>query len=398
VYKNSKRIIFFHKRLLQLGGAERLLISESNELSNMGCKVIIASFYIDQNIKKLFAKNISIIEFGGIASSNSLMELKCLYSFYKFCRIHRNYTYITASGIVEVFMMSKLTGLKYIYEDHHPITMSPIDYIRSSFQMRKAIHEYYPKSELYNAPKNFKIATLKSLYLSLIFHIYYRAYHGAHKVLVLSVYAKREKRLLLGIEADILQGGVDELLLNDIQSNEIEDKTIISLSRLHSKKNISLLIDAFDLSCLSAEGYKLKIYGQGSEKDVLDRKITKKGLSDSVFLKGYLRDGELFSTLLKAEVFVNLEYVDFNLTLIEALATDIKIVNTEECYVNPILDDIATIIRSDINSPDIVSQALIDIVSIGRTRQPKILKNKVASIMSWKVRAKKIMEYVDDQT
>ena len=60
----------------------------------------------------------------------------------------------------------------------------------------------------------------------------------------------------------------------------------MSVTRLEKQKNVKMLVESFAKFKKSHSNYTLTIYGEGAERDNLEKLIVKLNLVDSVFLPG----------------------------------------------------------------------------------------------------------------
>lgn len=106
------------------------------------------------------------------------------------------------------------------------------------------------------------------------------------------------------------------------------NKKIVSTARLSPEKNQKLLIKAFTKIVNKYQNYKLEIYGEGPEREKLEKLINKLNLQDKIFLKG--RKNNIIECIKDAEIFVlpsNSEGMPNS--LIEAMALGIPSIATD---------------------------------------------------------------------
>ena len=103
---------------------------------------------------------------------------------------------------------------------------------------------------------------------------------------------------------------------------------IVTCGRLTSQKNHKLLIDAFAEVVKEHPYAKLKIYGEGSLRDVLQEQINKLGLQDNAFLMGATND--VAKALQTADLFVlSSDYEGMPNALMEAMAAGVPCISTD---------------------------------------------------------------------
>lgn len=125
----------------------------------------------------------------------------------------------------------------------------------------------------------------------------------------------------------VLPNPLDLSRIPDIWTGE-RDKVIVSAGRLEPQKNFRLLIEAFSVFYRTHNDYKLKIYGEGSQRRVLEELIDRKGLSGAAQLPGV--SDTLLDDIKKASVFVlSSDHEGVPNVLIEAMALGIPSVSTD---------------------------------------------------------------------
>lgn len=101
------------------------------------------------------------------------------------------------------------------------------------------------------------------------------------------------------------------------------DKTIVvsCIGRLAPQKNLSFLLEVV---AKINKDFRLNIYGEGSDRDLLSGQISQLGLSEKVFLCGNLPKIELFQKIQDSDIYVSsAHYEGLPMGLIEALALDV---------------------------------------------------------------------------
>jgi glycosyltransferase involved in cell wall biosynthesis len=378
-----------------MGGAEKLLILECNTLVNKNISVTLITYYITPDLSKLLNPSVNLIcLFPQRRYPNLFLDLLPFFKLIKYCNSNKSVNYITSCGYLELFVISKIFGINYSLVDHHPLTMLPKDSIRSSFQLKKKIEKYYPESLGFNDGARFN-SFIKTLLFSFRFYIYKKIYNRAFIVFVLSKYAQNEKKKLVGINTFVLQGGIRKKIKQLIKSVtktdnnkfDINSKRIISISRLSSNKNIDLLIIAFNISKLYREGYVLEIFGKGDELSNLKKLVIKLNLLKFVSFNGYLNEDDINDEIYRSEIFVNLDYADYNISVIEALALDIKILTFEKTYIAPSIEKNASITKTSLFDIDIIANKLVECAKIRHKKRPLEKIDNIIEVMSWEKRA-----------
>lgn len=115
----------------------------------------------------------------------------------------------------------------------------------------------------------------------------------------------------------------------DMDINSIKKENLITaMGRLDEQKGFDILIKSFKKASLLYPGYKLLIFGEGNERNNLDKLIKDLDLKDRVVLCG--NDPDAVKTIAKSKVFVlSSRYEGMPNALIEAMATGTACISTD---------------------------------------------------------------------
>ena len=120
---------------------------------------------------------------------------------------------------------------------------------------------------------------------------------------------------------------------------ELENKIIVSMGRLVYPKGFQYLIRAFALLKENYPDWKVNIYGNGHDKELLQKEINALSLQEHIFLKEPVQEVE--SVLLESSLFVLPSLYDgFGLVLTEAMTSGVPCVSFDcECGPSEIITD-----------------------------------------------------------
>ncbi len=245
----------------------------------------------------------------------------------------------TSSGYAEVFIACVLAEKKYTLIDHHPIIMSETKSLRNFVLLSPRIRSIYKDiGEIYHENFNLRKLFGLALYQPKLLLVFL-SYYYASCVLVLSDFAMNEKMMILGIKSRVAEPAIDFSFLDkDIPCQPLPQQIrFVSISRLHPNKNIQLAIDAFSEFATETENIcTFDIYGVGSLCDDLELRasacINKIG-DRNVRLKGFLDESDFGKVMANSEIFISLQYADYNLSVLEALYSGCIVVTTKHTHI-----------------------------------------------------------------
>ena len=124
----------------------------------------------------------------------------------------------------------------------------------------------------------------------------------------------------------VIQNGADinriRLAISSCKNKQTPKSFIVScIGRLAPQKNLPLLLQ---VAKLTNKDFRLNIYGEGPERDLLSTQIKQLGLANKVFLRGNIAKEDLFIKLHESDLYVSTaHYEGLAMGLIEALALDV---------------------------------------------------------------------------
>lgn len=147
------------------------------------------------------------------------------------------------------------------------------------------------------------------------------------------------------------------ILYNDhISSKEKEQGRIICVGRFTPQKRFDRLIEAFSLIADKYPTWHVDIYGDGEDKEKLQKQILEKNLTHRIILNPPTKD--IYSEYLKSQFFVlSSDFEGFGLVIVEAMACGLPVVATD-CPYGPseIVEDGVTGVLSKMEVTDLAAK------------------------------------------
>jgi glycosyltransferase involved in cell wall biosynthesis len=150
---------------------------------------------------------------------------------------------------------------------------------------------------------------------------------------------------------------------------EVETSLIVYAGRHVKEKRIDLLVDAFALAREQRRALRLEIYGEGPERERIERLVDSKGLDGSIRVLGKRPEEEVEAAIARAACVVNpSEREGYGLVIVEAAAhgtPSVIIAGPENASVE-ILDDGVNGVVAREASPESLAAALLGALDAGR--------------------------------
>ena len=308
ILKKEVSILVFD---LNIGGTEKVMVNLANYLSDNNCNVNILMVGRNNYLQRELLPNVSVIAFNKNRIYSSLFDL------IKYIRAQKIDCFI--SNVWPLTILTVLAG-----------------FFKRNFNKKKVVlvEHCHLEREFSAFSTSFKFFQKISIFL---------LYRFVSKVVAVSD----------GVKEDLCSNkGVNEekviVIHNPVDVNfsiiKYENKAIeawrtfthakfISVGNLKIQKNYSYLIDT--LSILKNQGLAFKhlILGEGTQRDVLTKKIQSLNLEDHISLAGSV--DQPINLIKEADILIlSSEFEGFGLVIVEALAAGTTVVSTD-CQSGP---------------------------------------------------------------
>lgn len=321
-------IYLFYKSLVAPGGAERLIIEEYKAFKALGYNV------------KLVVFNYKTIAFFGEDLEHDLIKLNSKFWFISLIKLilllkrFDSSLVISSSGMMEVYLASLVARTEFSLHVHHPTTMKR-DTSKYSYFLRDKysyiLARSYEKEVLEEQKNKFSIASF--VFISLRQLCMQFAIRNATHIFVLSRYGRDELKHIYNVESHVLQGAIKKV---DPDCNTIpliansHGLKVLSVSRLEPQKRIDQAIYAFSDILKTFPSATMFIGGSGPQEIQLKEIVARLNITDRVIFLGFIPNEQLFDYYSSADIFLSLDWADFNITVIEAVSAGTKAVVSDE--------------------------------------------------------------------
>lgn len=328
----NKTIVFFYKSLIDVGGAERLLVNSYLSMKKLGYDVKVVSYLINE--KALFDSPIQKEDFIELKSSLYIGRFK------KLCFLLKNFSrskIICDSGHIDIYLASLFVKFDYSLHLHHPLFMSFNDFDKYSIFL-KSKYNYWVSSN-YGAIKfndiKSKLTVLDKIFINIRAFFSILSIRKAENIFVLSKYAYDEKKSVFNVNSKIICGALDSNKFDKPPQNSIDsfvtfEYRILTIARLDENKRIDQIILAINYLVKKKYNVCLIIGGKGPEYESLKNLVERLNLSDNIFFIGFINEELLHSYYASADIFVSIDWADYRITSYESLLAGTPVILSNE--------------------------------------------------------------------
>lgn len=229
----------------------------------------------------------------------------------------------------------------------------------------------------------------------------------ANEIITVSEFSKRDITSLYKIppqKINVIYNGIRETFgpISDEEKKKARDKFsdshpyFIYLGSIHPRKNIEMLLKAFDDFSSSSNGMKLVISGRKFKKsDQVFREFESMKFKDRVVFHDYVAESEINSLVAGAEGMIYIPLFEgFGLPIIEAFRAQIPVITSNVTSIPEVAGDAAILV--DPNSKEEIVHSMQSITNNQELRSDLIQKGKDrAKNFSWDTCATKTWNVIE---
>jgi len=390
----KKKIILLYKNLSNRGGAELLVLKEYKHFKKLGYKVQIVTYHFNKAC--LFAETINYNDLVVFGSSNNFTNwIKLLIFVIK----NNDSYYLVSSGRIEIFLVSLFKKIKYSIHIHQPLFMSSRDKDKYSFFLKnkfEILTKNNPLEAIFKTIEK-KIGIFEKVRINLQSILTILSYKKADKTFVLSNYSKKEKKILFGIDAVVEKGAIEETIFN-YKAKQILSKfkkinfKFLTICRLDNTKRIDVLIKACKKFYEYEKNFILVIGGNGPELKYFKQLAKKYKLEKNIFFTGFIPEKDKLDYLKWPDLFISIDWADYTITTIEALALGTKCLVSKEREVTDEIIQTGLIHFTNPNANETFKQ-IVKVAKINVSLNHKDLKN-IFKDYTWSTYCKNILSHL----
>ncbi|SDB82923.1 glycosyltransferase family 4 protein [Williamwhitmania taraxaci] len=342
-------IVWVIGRLEAPAGGERLLLEGAKYYREQGYDVHIITWHFNEAALydgSYECKNIHIIGKTDTPRNKvfkrAAERLMGVFSLIKLIRLLKP-KFMIAQGdydVALVYFASIFTSTPYAYLVFGQMYQYPKDIAKYSLMFRRHLKGIVTSYKGYSSTiplKRPKSSLLNVITSEIICVVRYFAARKAFVRVVFSEQVKKEVKLVYGKDAIIAKGAFNSDIFSYIPNiakakEELgiafDQKVVLSASTLNVKKRIDLILQSFSL--IKTPNCRLIIAGKGPEEAALQSLTVKLGLESRVQFIGFIPEKDLFKVKSMCDVFISLDVADFDISPLEALALDTRMVCTSD--------------------------------------------------------------------
>jgi len=332
------RIVLFHGKLVNPGGAERLLIEEYRYLKVRGIDTRVVTFapcHAHAFYGSEMGPDLSVLT--GRGTLGKVLALRAALAQLA------PEVVVTAAGLRYLYLATRLYDVPYVVHQHEPPLKAIVRNQPPLFSLgrRNAIRTL-KNADLYRfIPAGRDSSSFRA---DLEAFIDSRGLRAARMVTVLSRQAAQEVKLLYDRPAEVARGAISSAEVVDSTAREPE---ILSVSRLDPLKRIDLIIRAFGILIEQRDDARLVVCGTGPDERRLRALVDELDLNHAVKFIGYVSDADLWDRYQSARVFVLADWTDFDITPYEALSFGCVVVGSSEMEIEQALLEEGFVLQAD---------------------------------------------------
>lgn len=411
----GKKIFLFRKRLSAEGGAERLMLELDKYASIFGAHPQVVVFSAKENIfnGKYQSEEMFIFHKGEYPSntiSKFLFSLRGLFWLKKII-LKEKPQWILAQGPAEAEMLyfatlfSSFRYSTFIHGTKFWMWDDKTKYARIFRKSFQSIRNSVIGHQEFISPQKPTMSFFTSFINEIRSYVEYKAVRKSEKIFVVSNQMRWEVQKLYDKEATVVKGGIDSVIFGYKATEDIkkeldisEKKLILDVSRLDPQKRIALSLEALH-TLKDYQDFFFVVAGSGdpADKEKLEALGLKYHLENRTRLLGYVSEETLLNLYASADLVLHPCWVEFDITILEALAFGKKVVCSSEVELTGGMLALKNILifPADPN-PYSMAQAIKE--ALGSSKEKTINKEQLKNVMSeyfWENYSKNIFRYLD---
>ena len=323
-------IILFYKSISQVGGAEILLSNHYQWFKKKDFNVKILCFDY-QKLDRVNFEMDDLLEIKGMNMIQKILNLRKI-----IIKLNPKHIYCH-SGAIDIYLSLLLKRIKYSIFYHQPASMSFNELDKFSLLYWQRFKKIHFKDLMFSAllRKYKSLNFWDHLFINIRVIVSILSLKKACKIFVLTKNAKKELKNLFDLDSISVAGALTKNKLTKLRNYKRKkiikpNINLLTISRHDPNKRIDTIIKSLPL--LIKDGFipKLIIGGTGKETKYLKSLVKKFNISEYVSFEGYIKNEDIQSFYEKTDIFISIDWADFNLTTYEALTFKLRTIVSDE--------------------------------------------------------------------
>ena len=346
---DKTRFLSFRKNLLVEGGAERFMVEVIDHMGQAGADARGVTLNGKPGDKFFDGKyaHLDIARFSTEPYPGGLIAkiFRSVWAIFKLRRFIKQFQpdFICGQNTADAEILYFATlGTNYKYSFFMPSTMfrfpdEGLKYTRRFYPKFHKAWEIIPGHKVFvpeHAPSR---GLLRRLVNEVRAVIQYRAVRKAEYMLMLTNQMGKESEILYDRGYTMIKAGLSKELFKHAQKHDIKKKLglegktmVLNINRLDVRKRIDMAIRGFKELLAEFPDAYFVIGGRGAEKENLEKLAAELGIAERIKMIGFVPEDELYDHFLAADVFIHLDWADFDLAVLEGLALGRKVIASSE--------------------------------------------------------------------
>jgi glycosyltransferase involved in cell wall biosynthesis len=328
-----RHVVLCRDRLVGVGGAERVLIEQTQALARRGVRCTVVLFELADAFRTALTPDADVVVLGNHRHSD-LVFLPKLVKLARVLRARAPDCVIAHQSLGDYLRWALMgTGIPYYLMRYSSPLYQAYDTVKYSTLHRRHLTRVRAGGPAYSGeiPASWQAGPLRRLVNELTAVKDWLGVRGARRVFTLTPQSRWELGQFYGIDAVVWTPGLtqaarparyDEPAVRSLRERygiRADERVILSVNRLEYRKRIHVLIDAFRLLRGQGASARLLVVGEGEQRRALEQQVRDAGLTGQVVFAGLVSEASLPHHYQVCDVAVAILWGSWALSVVEPL-------------------------------------------------------------------------------